>query len=149
MTVTALGLEVALDALRAANSRADLEDWEITQIQDAHAQLLALLVAMSPGPRPLPEPADVAGLAGLLEITGNFTTAEQRARYVLSSDWCRDRDARLAATAAPDAAALRLRLLGEVTELRDACPTDAAGGRFYEAMVMGYDDALDVIRRAR
>lgn len=40
-----------------------------------------------------PDPADVRALTGLLDLLTNFPSNEQRARYLLSCDWMRERDA--------------------------------------------------------
>lgn len=39
-----------------------------------------------------PEPRDVAALTQLLDLMENFGSNEQRARYLLSCNWMRDRD---------------------------------------------------------
>lgn len=45
----------------------------------------------------LPEASDVAALTALLDMMANFPSNEQRARYLLSSNWMRDRGAAAAA----------------------------------------------------
>lgn len=44
-----------------------------------------------------PDPADVDALRDLLELTEGFADNDQRARYLLSSNWLRDRGAAAAA----------------------------------------------------
>jgi hypothetical protein len=44
-----------------------------------------------------PNQADVDALRGLLDLMANFESNDQRARYLLSSNWMRDRDAALTA----------------------------------------------------
>ena len=41
----------------------------------------------------LPNQADVDELRGLLDLMADFSDNDQRARYLLSSNWMRDRDA--------------------------------------------------------
>ena len=56
----------------------------------------------SQGRRPvsgqLPDIDDVHALTQLLDIMANFPSNEQRARYLLTCDWMRDRDAQTADT---------------------------------------------------
>ncbi|HET9871415.1 MAG TPA: hypothetical protein VFP89_02300 [Propionibacteriaceae bacterium] len=40
-----------------------------------------------------PDPDDVAALRSILDLTVNFADNDQRARYILSSNWLRDRGA--------------------------------------------------------
>lgn len=50
--------------------------------------------------RPLgPDPADVRKLTELLDLLEGFIGNEQRARYLLSCNWMRDRDALVTARA--------------------------------------------------
>lgn len=44
-----------------------------------------------------PDPDDVTALTELLELLDGYATTEQRARYLLSSNWLRDRGAAAAA----------------------------------------------------
>jgi hypothetical protein len=46
-----------------------------------------------------PNQADVDALRGLLDLMANFESNDQRARYLLSSNWMRDRDAAVKAEA--------------------------------------------------
>lgn len=49
-----------------------------------------------------PAQSDVDTLRHLLDIMCNFTSNDQRARFLLSSDWIRDRDAELSVTGRGD-----------------------------------------------
>jgi hypothetical protein len=40
-----------------------------------------------------PDPSDVAALTDLFDLMASFPSNEQRARYLLSSNWMRDRGA--------------------------------------------------------
>lgn len=50
-----------------------------------------------------PDPADVDTLRGLLDLMADFPNNDQRARYLLTSNWMRDRLERLAGTEAASA----------------------------------------------
>ncbi|MFW6598159.1 hypothetical protein ACOCHS_06475 [Propionibacteriaceae bacterium Y2011] len=56
-----------------------------------------------------PNPTDVAELRDLLDLMGNFTSNDQRARYLLTSDWLRNNGARLAEESHAALAELRAR----------------------------------------
>ena len=71
-----------------------------------------------------PDPRDVEQLTYLLDLTRDFTT-EQRARYLLSSDWLRDRGAQAARRIAEDLAALRAETTPEVPCARCGLRPDA------------------------
>lgn len=43
-----------------------------------------------------PDQADVDALRALLDLMGDFPSNDQRARYLLTCNWMRDRDARMA-----------------------------------------------------
>jgi hypothetical protein len=42
---------------------------------------------------PAPYPEDVAAVRGLLDLMADFSSNDQRARFLLSSNWLRDRGA--------------------------------------------------------
>lgn len=54
-----------------------------------------------------PDPRDVEALTDLLDLMSFFPSNEQRARYLLSCNWMRERGAAVAAQSAADLAALR------------------------------------------
>lgn len=61
-------------------------------------------------PAMFPAQSDVDALRELLDLLGNFSDNDQRARYVLSSNWLRDNGARLAAENAAMLARVQQRL---------------------------------------
>lgn len=66
-----------------------------------------------------PEPRDVAALTQLLDLMENFGSNEQRARYLLSCNWMRDRDTAMFAAGrklCEQASAAQARILAAVTE---------------------------------
>jgi hypothetical protein len=74
-----------------------------------------ILLVMTSAAAPLPSPAglnapdsgDVAALTSLLDLMRDFPSNEQRARYLLTSDWLRERGAEAARINADQLATLR------------------------------------------
>ncbi len=64
-------------------------------------------------PATAPEPADIAELTEILDRMVNFSNNEQRARYILCSDWLMERGAIIAEQSTQALAQLRLRNAAE------------------------------------
>lgn len=58
---------------------------------------------------PGPDPADVEAVTYLLDLMANFPSNEQRARYLLSCNWMRDRGCAAAERAQASLIALKSR----------------------------------------
>lgn len=66
-----------------------------TRYQDEAADGEGALIAALTNSRPHPD--DVETLTELLDLMANFDSNEQRARYLLTSNWMRDRGAEVSA----------------------------------------------------
>ncbi len=80
-------LLITSETLHAATSPDSL-DSDAPSVADVSSHVSDLLET-------LPNQADVDALADLLDLMTNFPSNDQRARYLLTCNWMRDRDQRL------------------------------------------------------